>query len=640
MIICINIYIFKTDLLFSGTETSMPSKYKRQPGSRRYADYTDEKLQECLEAVRTKQMTQREAESFYKISRATIKRKLKNQHINSPGHPKVFTTEEELAFASHLDKICDFGFPCDEIDFRFIVKAYLARQGRIVSQFKNNLPGRDWVKSFLNRHHQLAVRFAANIKRARASVDEKVITDYIENLSNELEGVPSANIYNYDESNMSDDPGRKKVICRRGCKYPERVINSTKSSISVMFCGNASGTALPPYIIYKAEHLWDTWTENGPLGARYNRSKHGWIDLAIFEEWFISHLLPVLKRQEGKKVIIGDNLTSHISVNVVKLCEENTISFICLPPNSTHLTQPLDIAYFRPLKMKWRDVLNRWKQSDAGKRLGVLPKDQFPMLLRTVLDELQPNMASNLKAGFKKAGIAPINKEEILQRVPNQDKHLNLSMVGEAFLEQLEQKRNEFVKPRPTKKKKLQVPAGKSICVSDLQVDENSSSVQDEIPSTSLSAAKKELKKCPKTVKPIKRKRKSEVSCSSTSEDEDAYSLHSGGESDVSVYNSEDEFVEHLPIRFGKSQLSETQSKQPSKGKQIPINKESLQVGNFVLVEWNGKNYPGVVQEIKDDGALVDCMEPTLKAWKWPEKKDILFYKWQDIVLTLTHQNR
>lgn len=171
------------------------------------------------------------------------------------------------------------------------------------------MPGRDWVKSFLKRQTDLSVRFANNTKRSRAAIDEKTITDYIDNLSMVTKDVSPENIYNYDETAMSDDPGRSKIVCRRGCKYPERVLNSSKSNVLVMFCGNAAGSSIPPYIIYRAEQLWTTWTENGPPGSRYNRSKHGWIDLAAFEEWFIAHLLPVLKNQEGRKVLIGDNLT-------------------------------------------------------------------------------------------------------------------------------------------------------------------------------------------------------------------------------------------------------------------------------------------------------------------------------------------
>ena len=58
-------------------------------------------------------------------------------------------------------------------------------------------------------------------------------------------------------------------------KYPERVKDSTKTAISVMFCGNAAGQVLPCYVVYKAENLWSTWTEGGPKRTRYNRSSSG-----------------------------------------------------------------------------------------------------------------------------------------------------------------------------------------------------------------------------------------------------------------------------------------------------------------------------------------------------------------------------
>ncbi|KAL5236979.1 hypothetical protein ACI65C_004389 [Semiaphis heraclei] len=41
---------------------SMPNKYNRTVGSRLYKNYTEHTLQRCLLAVKTKQMTQREAE--------------------------------------------------------------------------------------------------------------------------------------------------------------------------------------------------------------------------------------------------------------------------------------------------------------------------------------------------------------------------------------------------------------------------------------------------------------------------------------------------------------------------------------------------------------------------------------------------
>lgn len=77
-------------------------------------------------------------------------------------------------------------------------------------------------------------------------------------------------------------------------------MNSSKAAISVMFCGNAVGEVLPPYVVYKLEHLWSTWTTQGPKGTRYNRSNSGWFDNVCFEDWFFSIALPRLKKQTGK----------------------------------------------------------------------------------------------------------------------------------------------------------------------------------------------------------------------------------------------------------------------------------------------------------------------------------------------------
>ncbi|CAB3241731.1 unnamed protein product [Arctia plantaginis] len=39
-----------------------------------------------------------------------------------------------------------------------------------------------------------------------------------------------------------------------------------------MFCGSASGELMPPYVVYKSQKLWDTWTENVPKGCHYSNS--------------------------------------------------------------------------------------------------------------------------------------------------------------------------------------------------------------------------------------------------------------------------------------------------------------------------------------------------------------------------------
>jgi len=83
-----------------------------------------------------------------------------------------------------------------------------------------------------------------------------------------------------------------------------------------MFCGNAEGHVLPVYVVYKAESLWTTWTEGGPPNTRYNRSKSGWFDSNIFENWFVTTFLKEVQGGGPTSALIGDNLASHINEHV------------------------------------------------------------------------------------------------------------------------------------------------------------------------------------------------------------------------------------------------------------------------------------------------------------------------------------
>ncbi|KAJ8931634.1 hypothetical protein NQ314_015428 [Rhamnusium bicolor] len=286
----------------------MVRTYRRKLGARRYQDYTPEKLQECLNAIKKGEICHRKAEASYNIPRRTIMNKLKEKHTKLPGKPAVFSKEEEETFVSYISVMSEFGFPLLTHDLRHVIKSFLDRIGRSVSYFNQNIPGKDWIRLFL-RHPQLTARFAANIKRNRAATDESILREYINNLAEIIRDVPEQNIWNFDETNLTDDPGQKKIICRRGVKYPEKICNFSKSSTSLMICGSAAGELLPPYVIYKSSQLWTTWTEAGPPKCRYHHTTSGWFDSVTFSDWFVTNpeLLNLSPNSLKKKFICGDH---------------------------------------------------------------------------------------------------------------------------------------------------------------------------------------------------------------------------------------------------------------------------------------------------------------------------------------------
>jgi len=78
------------------------------------------------------------------------------------------------------------------------------------------------------------------------------------------------------------------------------------------------------------------------------------MDGNTFKEWFFTLFWPHANRLNWRKVLIGDNLASHFNPEVIQQCADSGIDFVCLPKNATHLTQPLDVCFFRPLKQSWR----------------------------------------------------------------------------------------------------------------------------------------------------------------------------------------------------------------------------------------------------------------------------------------------
>ena len=62
----------------------------------------------------------------------------------------------------------------------------------------------------------MAKRIANNVKAVREESLEEIISAYFNNLEQSLNEIPVENIFNYDETNFTNDPGSKALIVRLG----------------------------------------------------------------------------------------------------------------------------------------------------------------------------------------------------------------------------------------------------------------------------------------------------------------------------------------------------------------------------------------------------------------------------------------
>ena len=122
------------------------------------------------------------------------------------------------------------------------------------------------------------------------------------------------------------------------------------------------------------------------------------------------------RRPNELKVVIEDNLTSHFSLEFGELCEQHNIRMSFLPPNSTHLLQPLDVGVFGPPKLAKKQVITAWKMGD-GKHMTTIPKRCLPKLL------LQLELAREEKwqrlaiISFRACGIYPLNAHHLISKI-------------------------------------------------------------------------------------------------------------------------------------------------------------------------------------------------------------------------------
>lgn len=180
-----------------------------------------------------------------------------------------------------------------------------------------------------------------------------------------------------------------------------------RENTTVLLGASASGKKAPPLIIFKGKNVWDTWTSPDAYpGTAYAASNNGWMETQIFETYFKKTFLPLVKDQRPL-LLIYDGHSTHVGLNIIEEARKENITILKLPPHSSHILQPLDISVMKSFKDRWDPLLVQWQRLNVGK---CLPKSEFARLIGQVWSEIDPQVLSN---EFRKAGIYPVNREEI-----------------------------------------------------------------------------------------------------------------------------------------------------------------------------------------------------------------------------------
>lgn len=379
--------------------------------------YDEEAMQQALDCVRNKSMSQKKAAETYKVSRSSLQFRLsKKFKKTSYGPSPILSPDEEKTLVNWLKDCARKGFPRRKEDVQLSVKEFLDKEPRR-NPFKNNFPQDGWYKAFLRRNPELTERTAEGVTSASAAVSENNIRHWFQQIESYLLEKNIFNVlsnperlYNGDETNFQFCPKTKKVLALKGARNVYEVEQApSKTNLTVLFTFSADGNTVPPMIVYPLKRISEEIGNSIPDGWSIGKSDNGWMTSQLFYEYIANVFHPFLikKNISFPVILFLDGHSSHLTYNLSQLCTKLNIILIALYPNATRILQPADVAAFKPIKSEWKKVCLEWTRKNPK---CSITKEKFAHLLKDVVDKIK---STTLQNGFKSCGLYPYDPNAI-----------------------------------------------------------------------------------------------------------------------------------------------------------------------------------------------------------------------------------
>ena len=231
------------------------------------------------------------------------------------------------------------------------------------------------------------------------------------------------NIYNWDEKGfiLGQATATQRIINREALesgRITRASQDGSREFISLLACISASGTALPPALIYKGDtSLQNTWLKDWECKdlAHFAVSPNGWSSNALGLHWLQSvfHRYTYETVGRGRRLLLIDSHSSHVNLRFIDTCDRLRILLLILPPHATHRLQPLDVSLFAPLARLYTNNLNDYTANSLG--LVSLSKRSFWRLFWPAWQNAFT--LANITSAFAKTGIWPLNPSIVLSKI-------------------------------------------------------------------------------------------------------------------------------------------------------------------------------------------------------------------------------
>ena len=142
----------------------------------------------------------------------------------------------------------------------------------------------------------------------------------------------------------------------------------------------------------------------------WSSNTKGWTCDAIGEDWIRSVFEPAT-HTDATRLLIVDGHGSHITAPFIRFCMDHDILVLLLPPHSSHLTQPLDVGIFSPLKRRMSEEL------DKILRYGFSNIKKFEWANCYRIARPSGIDPFNICSTWSGAGLIPLNSQKVIRRI-------------------------------------------------------------------------------------------------------------------------------------------------------------------------------------------------------------------------------
>ncbi|KAI1003475.1 hypothetical protein K3495_g4730 [Podosphaera aphanis] len=181
--------------------------------------------------------------------------------------------------------------------------------------------------------------------------------------------------------------------------------------VSIIEAVFATGKNLECPVIFKGKFLQTTWfpAQDVPNWV-YTSSENGWTSNDIGLEWLKQIFIPgSAPRGSRNRILILNGHASRTDVEFMWQCRQNKIHCLYLPPHSSRVLQPLDLAPFSGLKAKYRSEIAALSVlNDAAP----IKKERFVVSCNKAREEGLSERV--IRADWRATGLCPHNPEFVL----------------------------------------------------------------------------------------------------------------------------------------------------------------------------------------------------------------------------------